>query len=146
MTALPPGIYRIRLDDQRLTTSQDGPVVLLPPGAAPEQEQEFMVRGTPEGNYVITRPSNLFPSTYLTYDEAPEKPDAGARLLLRVSEFPPCEWKITQGAGPGTFTVAVAGTDLTIGIAPIKIHPPFLELKSSSDQDHGWLFERIRDE
>ncbi|MEV0117252.1 hypothetical protein AB0H77_29125 [Streptomyces sp. NPDC050844] len=142
MTALPPGIYRISLENQHLSRAEQVPVTLLPAHEGPDQE--FEVHGTPEGNYVITKPSPIRPSTYLTYDGAPEKPDAGARVLMRLSEFPPCEWKITQGAGPGTFTIAVAGTDLTIGIAPPRIYPPFLELKS--DQNPGWTFERIRDE
>ncbi|MEV0114665.1 hypothetical protein AB0H77_15635 [Streptomyces sp. NPDC050844] len=145
MTALPPGIYRIRIDNQQyLSRAEQVPVTLLPAHEGPDQE--FMVRGTTEGNYAITKPSQSFPSTYLCYDERSGKPEEGARVVMRVSDFPPCEWRIAQGAGPGTFTLAVAGSDLAIGIGPQKIYPPFLDLKSSSGEHLGWTFEHIRDE
>ncbi|WP_329468365.1 hypothetical protein [Streptomyces sp. NBC_01431] len=141
MGTVPDGIYHIKLGDQQfLTIGQEGAVTLVP---AQDEGQTFEVRCTRGDNYAISRSSSIWPSPFVCYDGAPAAPYDGARVRLRVSDFPPCEWKITQGPQPGTLTIAVAGDGqpLTIGIAPMTIYPPFLQLTSSSGKDLGWTFE-----
>ncbi|WP_405676314.1 hypothetical protein OG239_41705 [Streptomyces sp. NBC_00868] len=144
MGALPNGIYRIRLDDEtRLTSTDERTVTLLP--AQHGARQEFAVRCTSGDNYSIAEPTPYWPVPFVCHDGDPRE---GARVILRVSDFPPIEWKITQGAGPKTFTIVAAdvgGPSLTIGSAPIPVFPPILELTSSSNGDHSWTFEFVRE-
>ncbi|MFI7178921.1 MULTISPECIES: hypothetical protein [Streptomyces] len=143
MGALPDGIYRLSLDDEtRLTSTDEKTVTLLP--AQHDARQEFAVRCTSGDNYSIAKPSPYWPLPFVCHDGDPKE---GARVILRVSDFPPNEWKITQGAGPKTFTIVAAGggPSLTIGPGRIPIFPPILELTSSSNGDHSWIFEFVRE-
>ncbi|WP_330334382.1 hypothetical protein OHS33_34625 [Streptomyces sp. NBC_00536] len=144
MGSVPDGVYHIKFNgDQFLTVGEEGAVTLLP---ARDDRQKFEVRRTPGGNYAISKASSIWPSPFVCYDGAPATPYEGARLRVRVSDFPTCEWKITEGSQPGTFTIVVAGDGqpLTVGIAPIAIFPPFLQLTSGSDEDLGWTFEEAK--
>ncbi|WP_327358491.1 hypothetical protein [Streptomyces sp. NBC_01304] len=143
MGTLPDGIYRMSLDEQqRLTIMDEGSVVLLP---AQDEGQEFEVRCSSGDDYSITMPTRIWPARYLCYDAAGAPPHKGDRVRLRVSEFPPCQWKITQGSRQGNFTIVVSGVDLTMGIAPVKVYPPWLELTSTADEGRGWNFEFVRE-
>lgn len=107
MGSVPDGTYHIKFNnDQFLTVGEEGAVTLLP---AQDQGQTFEVRRTREDNYAISKSSRIWPSPFVCYDGAPAAPYEGTRVRVRVSDFPPCEWKITQGAQPGTFTIVVAG-------------------------------------
>jgi len=146
-TQLPPGVYRIVVAggaEPRFLTRQEGEgVTILPPSANSDAEQEWQIRDGKDGNIIIERPSKIIPSIYLTYNQAPKKPEQGDRVISRLYEFHPNEWHLTIAPGFRSF-IRVAGSDLGIRIAPPTIYPPFLEL---GDEDQlEWVFERVNEE
>jgi len=146
-TQLPPGVYRIVVaggaEPRFLTRQEGGHVTVLPPSSNSDAEQEWRISHGKDGNIIIERHFKIFPSTYLTYHDAPKKPEPGDRVITRLFEFHPHEWHLTIAPGFRSF-IRVAGSDLGIKIAPPKIYPPFLEL---GDEDQlEWVFERVNEE
>lgn len=110
MSKLPPGVYRIivglgRGVEPQALTRWDENVTILPPSKVPTPEQEvpaflavayqpFQWRVVPgkDGNVIIERPSPIIPSIY----DAPGKPEEGAQVVPRLSEFPPNEWHLAM--------------------------------------------------
>jgi len=150
-TVLPPGIYRIVVAGgveppfltARLTRQGERGVTILPAGAAPEPEQEWRIIPREDGNITIERPSGIIPTSYLTYEGAPKKPEQGDRVVVLLSEFPRNEWRPVIAPGFRSL-IRVAGSELGIRVAPPRIHPPFLELGLENQLE--WVFERVRDE
>ncbi|MFJ4669618.1 hypothetical protein [Kitasatospora purpeofusca] len=94
----------------------------------------------PDGTCAIQSPARIFPSHSLSYKE----PEKGQRVVLGPpSDFPTCEWKITEHSEPGTFTVGVVddGRSLVMVISSTPTFPPQIELAPSDEG--GWTFEHI---
>jgi hypothetical protein len=126
-----------------LSATEQG-VTLAGKGAVPEREQELRVERA-EGGHAIQFPAQIIPSASLSYRE----PESGDRLILGpLSDFPTRVWNIEPlPAGPSleSFVIRVPDTDLAVAIAPIKIFPPQLELRTvGADKPQAWAFEFIR--
>ena len=54
------------------------------------------------------------------------------------------QWQLTPGAVPGTFTINVPGSDVCLGQAMLRIHPPRTALSPSlGDVSPAWIFEGV---
>jgi len=146
-TQLAPGIYRIvvvgGVEPACLTRQEGGRVTILPSSAQPDPEQQWRIVPGRDGNIIIERPSRIFPISYLSYNDAPKKPEEGDRVVYRLSEFPPNEWHLAIAPGFRSL-IRVAGSDLGIRVAPLTIFPPFLDLGLENQLE--WVFERVQDE
>jgi hypothetical protein len=143
---LPPGIYRIDVasgggvERECLTRQGEKGVTILPPSAQPNPQQEWRVTDGKDGNVVIARPTGILPTSYLTYEGAPKKPEQGDPIVDRLSEFPPNEWHLVPAPGFRYF-IRVADSELGIKIAPPTVHPPILDLGEKNQLE--WVFERV---
>ncbi|PPQ93348.1 hypothetical protein CVT25_014477 [Psilocybe cyanescens] len=145
--SLPSGTYRISQwgtfeQPQVLTATEDG-VTVLPPGSAPEKDQEWSVESLPDGSVAIQIPARLFPSRSLSYEGEPE---LGKRIILGpVSDFPTRQWRVEPAPQlPLPVPIRVPDQELVVGIAPIPIYPPRLALeKLTPGLDKAWVFDRV---
>ncbi|KAF8349618.1 hypothetical protein F5887DRAFT_1070913 [Amanita rubescens] len=151
-TELSPGIYRIavagrhdNVEPALLTRhGEGGHVTILPPSAQPDPKQEWgVMHGKEPGNIIIGLPTRLWPSSYLTYNGAPEKPKQGNRVEYRVFEFHETEWHLDAIVPGYRYFLHVAGSHLGIRLSPATIHPPILQL--GIEHQLEWRFERVRD-
>ncbi|KAF8685302.1 hypothetical protein AX14_004049 [Amanita brunnescens Koide BX004] len=146
---IPPGIYRIvvagsgvdGVEPQAEALTRHDYVTIRPPNEVPDPEQKWRIRhGKEPGNITIELPSDIIPTSYLTYKGAPEKPKEGDRIECRLYPLPLIEWH--PAIAPGRrYLLRVAGSELGIKVAPPKIEPPFLELGLKEQLE--WVFDRI---
>lgn len=152
MTILPNGVYRITQwgshgQTPQVLTLLDGQVTALPPGGAPERDQEWRLQNLPNGKVAIQIPADIFPSRSLSYEGEAEQ---GKRIIPgRVWDFPTREWEIEvapQKPLPVPYFIRVPEKDLIAVVSPIRIFPPQLALfPASIDLGHAWAFERVKD-
>ena len=109
---LPSGIYRITKwgshDQPQVLTLQNGLVTVLPPDAAPEQDQEvtlwhahasityrclqWRVEVQEDGKVAIQNPAKFFPSRSFSYEGEAER---GKRIIPGpLSDFPTRFWRV----------------------------------------------------
>ncbi|KJY32414.1 hypothetical protein [Streptomyces sp. NRRL S-495] len=148
---LSSGLYRIiswpgtEGPEARVLTAGEQGVTVVPPGAAPEREQQFSVEVQPDGTCAIQIPARLFPSRSLSYKE----PEAGERVILGpLSDFPTREWRLEpapQSPLPTPYFIRVPDKDLLVVVSPKPIYPPVLELAPfSSDLQHAWALVPVK--
>ncbi|EDQ99385.1 uncharacterized protein LACBIDRAFT_335071 [Laccaria bicolor S238N-H82] len=151
MTILPNGVYRITQwgshGQTQVLTLLDGQVTALPPGGAPERDQEWRLENLPNGKVAIQIPAKIFPSRSLSYEGEAEE---GKRIVAgRVSDFPTREWHIEiapQKPLPVPYFIRVPEKDLIVSVSPIHIFPPQLVLfPASISLEHAWAFERVKE-
>jgi len=131
MASVSDGVYRISLYGQQFLTGtgQDRPVVLLPDDA---EGQVWVIRRTGKGGYTIKLGDA---DRYLSYEGEPDVFEP-VRLLADQRE-----WNITDGPEEGTVTIAAVGSDLTLGLSPVLVFPPWVALSPPQRQDRGWTLE-----
>ena len=140
MAAVSDGVYQISFPGRQLLTLQDGspesgtPIILLEP-VDQSGTQDWEVQSAEAGTYTIR---NLASKTYLGFDGRPV-------VNGTTGGFPdPQLWQLTPGAVPGTFTINVPGSDVCLGQAMLRIHPPRTALSPSlGDVSPAWIFEGV---
>ncbi|KIJ92761.1 hypothetical protein K443DRAFT_113092 [Laccaria amethystina LaAM-08-1] len=149
MTVLPNGVYRITQwgshGQPQVLTLHDGQVTVIPPGGAPERDQEWRLENLPDGKVAIQIPANIFPSRSLSYEGQPEE---GKRIIPGpVFDFPTREWHIEialQKPLPVPYFIRVPDKGLQAAVSPIAIYPPQLILyPESGDLEQAWAFDLI---
>ncbi|EDQ99382.1 uncharacterized protein LACBIDRAFT_316607 [Laccaria bicolor S238N-H82] len=148
---LPSGIYRITQwgshDQPQVLTLQDELVTVLPPGAAPEKDQEWGVRVREDGLVAtVQNPANLFPSRSLSYEGDAER---GKRVIPGpFTDFPTRFWRVEPAPQlplPVPYFIRVPDKDLIAAVSDILIFPPALALETGSfDLKNAWAFELLR--
>ncbi|KIJ96359.1 hypothetical protein K443DRAFT_682374 [Laccaria amethystina LaAM-08-1] len=147
LTQLPPGIYRIVVvgpGDHFLTyrlTDEGGRVTLRPPGAGDDLKQLWRIDHGKDGNSIIGRPSNKWPSPFLAYKGDLKE---GSLIDVIVFDFPKNEWYLKLLAGFKS-KILVADSDLGIKISPLinPTEPPLITLELSAKDQVEWVFEFV---
>jgi len=157
VTSHPPGIYHIVVagggpKSQRLTYgyTDEGKtyVTVLPPvvdDKKVDQEWKIEVEVGRDGadRNIISGVTEHFPIPYLTYNGAPEKPNAGNGIVVQVADVPDNKWSLkSTGTGEHKSFIQVVDSDLGIAIAPPAIHPPLLVLNENDQLE--WHLEFLR--
>jgi len=137
-TSFPPGIYHIvvagtGIVSQRLSRghSDDGKgyVTILPPiDDNKNVHQEWQIEDNEDGTEkIISSPHapHVFPTAFLTYKGAPEKPKAGDGIEAFLADVPENKWSLKPTGDLASF-IQVVGSDLGIAVAPRAIHPPLV--------------------
>jgi len=160
ITSYPPGIYHIVLASgcgwktQLLTygyTDEGKTYVTLAHRNVDDKKvhQEWEIEDTNDledgTEYIISIPHapDVFPSVFLTYKGAPEKPKAGDGIEALLVEVPENKWVLKFTPSERTTSFKVAGSDLAIAIASHDINPPLLVLKENDQLEWSLKFLRL---
>ncbi len=131
MPAVADGVYRIEFTYEQVLTAIDarpgGRLVLLPPGAAP---QDWDVRNVDGDAYTICLSGHPL---FVSFDGAPDMHE----LALLQSERR--LWQLVPGGEPGAFRIAVPDADMNLGMSLLRIYPPFIALAPNyGDPYQAW--------